>query len=62
MASSQNRLDLTQRTAIEKRIVGALVAAADAHGPITRATVSSAAKRVFSELKAEARAQRSRLT
>lgn len=60
MASTENRLDLTQRSSIEKRIANGLVSAADSHGPITRANVSSAAKRIFSELKAEAREQRRR--
>jgi len=56
--SHENNLDLTRRSPIEKRIVSAIVSAVDAHGPVTRDNVSSAAKRVYSELKAEAREQR----
>jgi hypothetical protein len=48
-------VDLTDRSAIERRIAGALTAAIDAHGPIVRRNVSSGAKRVYSELKAASR-------
>lgn len=43
---------LEDRAAVERAIGGALTSAIDAHGPITRANRSSAAKRVYSTLKA----------
>lgn len=39
------------RSQLERQVCGALKQAIDAHGPITRENVSSAAKRVVSMLK-----------
>lgn len=46
---------MNDRAAVERQIVGALKSTIDAHGPITRENVSSAAKRIVSELKAKER-------
>ena len=45
------RIDLTQRGSLERAIVGALRNAIEAHGPITRETAPSAAKRVIYTIK-----------
>ena len=50
-------IDLSDRSAIERRIVGALRTAIAAHGPIDHNYISSAAKRVYGELKAARREQ-----
>jgi hypothetical protein len=50
-------LDLEDRSRIERLLVGSITSAVDAHGSITRANVSSAAKRVYGTLKAAARSQ-----
>lgn len=46
---------MNDRPAVERQVVGALKSTIDAHGPITRANVSSAAKRIVSALKAKER-------
>lgn len=43
---------LSDRSAVEKAIVAAIRCAIGAHGPVTRENASSAAKRVYGELKA----------
>ncbi len=44
-------VDLNQRGSLERKIVGALKMAIDAHGPITLDNVSSAAHRVINIIK-----------
>lgn len=56
-AKAGGLLDLSDRGRVESSIAGALKMAVDAHGPITRANVSSAAKRVVSNLKGIARGE-----
>jgi hypothetical protein len=50
--------DLNQRAALERLICGALRSAVDAHGPITKETAPSAAKRVIGALKQHNRTTR----
>jgi hypothetical protein len=45
------KIDLTNRGALERAIVGALRSSIDAHGAITRETAPSAAKRVIAVIK-----------
>jgi hypothetical protein len=49
------KLELQDRPTVERQIGGALRSTIDAHGPITKSTSSSAAKRVYSALKQLAR-------
>ncbi len=51
-------IDLNARGTLEKKIVGALKMAIDAHGPITRLNISSAAHRVITAIKEHNRAMR----
>lgn len=44
-------INLNRRGELEKAIVGSLKSCIDAHGPITRLNVSSAAKRVIGTIK-----------
>lgn len=50
-------LNLSRRSEIEKAINGALISAVDAHGPIERANVHVASKRMFGALKTLAKPQ-----
>lgn len=49
------KLDFKHRQKIEKIINGALQSAIDAHGPITNKNKNSATKRIYGQLKAEAK-------
>jgi hypothetical protein len=53
-----NALDLEDRSDVESKIVAALRNAIDAHGIITKENASSAAKRVYGQMKNLARQQR----
>jgi len=53
-----NTLNLENRAQVERMIAGALLNAIHSHGSITPDNRSSAAKRVYSQLKALAKAQR----
>jgi hypothetical protein len=52
-----NPLSLVDRSSVERGIANALKMAIEAHGPITAENRTSAAKRIYSFLKAEARQQ-----
>lgn len=49
---------MKDRAKLERQIAGVLRSTIDAHGPITREWVGSAAKRVISQLKAIEREER----
>jgi hypothetical protein len=51
-------LDLSDRSQVEKSINGAIRSAIEAYGPLNITKSASAAKRVYSELKAVAKRQR----
>lgn len=51
---------MEDRAKLEKQIAGVLRSTIDAHGPITRVWIGSAAKRIISLLKARERAERSK--
>jgi len=51
---------MKDRAKLERRIAGALRSTVDAHGPITKQWVGSAAKRVVSEIKVLEREERKR--
>lgn len=51
------KVEIQNRSVVEKRIAGALRSAIDQHGPITPLTLGSATKRVFAVLKVLAREQ-----
>ena len=55
---ASNTLSIENRSLIEGAIAGALKSSINAHGPITLANRSSAAKRVYCLLKQLARQQR----
>lgn len=55
-----NTIDIEDRSTLESRLAGALKNTIDAHGPITKDWVASAAKRMYGTLKALAREQRKR--
>jgi len=56
------KLELDNRSTIERRIVGAIRSSVAAHGTLDFDTAPSAAKRVYGELKALAREQRDKET
>lgn len=55
--SSMTKLDMENRSLVERQIAGALKSTIRAHGPIDNFWVGSAAKRIYGQLKAIAREQ-----